>query len=75
MKLVDLKIGPEATAKIELSSGVFSIQLDEETAGLQGGLKLNIPLNYFLDALAEKANNQVVSSVVKVVESVIATLP
>jgi hypothetical protein len=51
------------------------LEIDENTAGIQGGLKVSIPVTYFLDALAAKANSPVVTSIVGVVDGIIKSLP
>lgn len=75
MQLVDVKLGAEGDIKVDLVSGVLQLELDENTAGLQGGLKINIPVTYFLDALAAKANSSLVTSIVAVVDGIVKGLP
>ncbi len=72
MQVVDVKLGAEGDCVVTLSGGVLSLMLSEKTAGLQGGINVNIPLAYFLDALKVKANNPIVTSIVSIVEGVLA---
>lgn len=75
MHLVDVKLGSEGSAKIDLVAGTIVMALDEKTAGLSGGMQVSIPLTYFLDALVAKAGNPIVTGVVKVVEGVLVSMP
>lgn len=75
MQLIDLKLGSEGEIKADLVAGVVVMTIDEKTAGLSGGLQLKIPLAYFLDALVAKANNPIVTGVVKVMEGVLISMP
>jgi hypothetical protein len=54
MQIVDIKLGSEGELKIDLAAGIVTVELDEKTAGLDGGLKLNIPSDYYVDAIAAK---------------------
>ncbi len=75
MEVVDIKLGPEGDVKLVLEAGVIKLTLDEKTPGLSGAVTVNIPLNYFLDALVVKANSPIVTGVVKVIEGVLVAIP
>lgn len=75
MQLIDVKLGSEGEIKADLAAGIITLTIDEKTAGLAGGLQVSLPLNYFLDALAAKANNPIVTGIVKVMEGVLISMP
>lgn len=54
MKIIDIPLGAEGDLNITLSAGVLSLVASENTAGLQGGVQLNVPIPYFIDALVAK---------------------
>lgn len=64
MKVIDLDLGPEVDVKVDFAGGVLSVEVDADTAGLDGGLVLKVPVTYFIDALAAKfgASGQAVAS-------------
>lgn len=54
MQVVDIPVGAEGDVKVSFSQGVFSVVAGENTPGLTAGLTLNLPVTYFVDALAAK---------------------
>lgn len=75
MQVVDVKLGSEGDCAVTLESGMLKLVLSENTPGLSGGVTINVPLSYFLDALAVKADNAIVTGVVKVLDGVLAAIP
>lgn len=66
MHVVDAKIGSEGSVTVDFVAGNLMLEVDEATAGLTGGLKVTIPVTYFVDALASKLGQpgQVVGSII-----------
>ena len=54
MQVVDLKMGAEGDAELDIAAGNLVIKVQENTPGFQGAVNLNVPLTYFVDALAAK---------------------
>ena len=75
MVIVKLPVGAEGAIDCELVGGVLQFELDETTPGLNGKVQLNVPVTYFLDALAAKANSPIVTSIVGVVDGIVKGLP
>ncbi len=75
MQIVDVKLGTEGDVNVQLVGGKLTLVLAETTPGLTGGVTINIPLTYFLDALKVKLNNTLVSSFIDIIEGVLSTMP
>lgn len=75
MKVVDIALGSEGEVTVDLVGGIVIIELTEKMVGMPGGLKLQLPLPYYLEVLAVKAGNPIVTGVVKVIESVLIAIP
>ncbi len=76
MVIKHIVLGPELSGDVSLSAGVLSVKLDEVTAGVQGGLHLDIPLSYFIDAavlnLGNSTAEQVIAGIIKATLTAIA---
>jgi hypothetical protein len=56
--------------------GKLSIVLSEDTPGLSGGAQINIPTQYFLEALKVKlGNNAIAVSIINIIEGVLSAMP
>lgn len=54
MEITPLSVGPDCVGDITLSAGVLNLALTDKTPGLNGTLNLQLPIDYFIDALVAK---------------------
>lgn len=54
MKIVNVNLGPEGNAELDLVNGNIVVTVQENTPGLQGALSITIPPGYFIDSLVTK---------------------
>ncbi len=76
MVIKHIVLGPELSGDVTLSGGILSVKLDEATAGLTGGLHLDIPLTYFIDAavvqLGSSPTEQAIAGIIEAALKAIA---